>query len=108
MVTINDDKDNNDTLVDTNVWITTLDNPFNPFTQYDQWFAFDSDKGYNTQSFLARIVKTSDELSEADQQQALIDGVDQIANENVLGIYLKVTPSSFEDRSKTFNLNTEE
>lgn len=30
------------------VMLTTEDNPFDPFTQYDEWYAFDYEKGYHT------------------------------------------------------------
>lgn len=71
--------------------LTTVDNPFNPFTQYDSWYAFDQRMGYHTTEFLARIVKTSDELSETDQSIAIEDAIDEIVRENILGIYRKVT-----------------
>lgn len=75
--------------------LTTTDNPFDPFTQFDEWYAYDEALGYHTCSFLARIVKTSDELSEADQDFAIEEGIDEIVRENVLGIYRKVAdPSS--------------
>ncbi len=73
--------------------LTTVDNPYNPFTHYDEWFAFDMRKGYNTPSVLARTVVTSDELSDADQQQAIDDGIRQILDENVTGMYRTVTMS---------------
>lgn len=75
------------------VTVTTLDNPFNPFTQFDDWFAFDLAKGYNTTSYLARVVYSSDALGELDQQQAIERGVDEIIQLNSLGIYKKVVES---------------
>ena len=42
------------------VFITTADNPFDPKTQFDEWYSFDVHKGYNTSSYLARLVNTSD------------------------------------------------
>ncbi len=71
--------------------LTTVDNPFNPFTQYDEWNAWDQTKGYHTSSFLARIVLTSDDLSEADESLAIEEAIDEIVEENVLGLYRKVT-----------------
>lgn len=71
--------------------LTTIDNPFNPFTQWDEWFAFDHEMHYYTSEYLARVVLTSDELSETDQDLALEDAIDEIIQENVLGIYIKVT-----------------
>lgn len=49
------------------VFITTFDNPFNYFTQFEDWLAYDTNHGYYTLQYLARLVKTSDELSEASQ-----------------------------------------
>ena len=37
------------------IWITTTDNPFDFFTQFDDWFQFDESKGYHTCSYVARI-----------------------------------------------------
>lgn len=62
--------------------ITTVDNPFDPHTQFDEWNAWDQKAGYNTLSYLGRVVRTSDELSEADQNQAYDDAVDDIIRLN--------------------------
>jgi hypothetical protein len=72
------------------LFVTTIDNPFSPFTEFDEWFAFDTEKGYNTCAYLARIAKTSIELSDEDQNQAINDAVNEIVRMNVLGIYKRV------------------
>lgn len=74
--------------------LTTVDNPFNPFTQWDEWLAFDTTSGYNTNGLLDRIVITSDDLSEADQSLAIQQAIDEIVKENVLGIFKKVSRDS--------------
>lgn len=75
--------------------LTTVDNPYNPYTDYDLWYAYDRDKGYHTPEFLARIAAFSLELSEADQELAITQAIDEIVKENVLGIYKKaMKPSS--------------
>lgn len=71
--------------------LTTEDNPFDPFDQYDEWYQWDFIHGYHTTSYLARICVTSDELSDADQHEAIDEAIDEIVRENVLGIYKKVT-----------------
>ena len=72
------------------VMLTTIDNPFDPFTHFDRWKVFDEAKGYNTCGYLARIVQTSDELSEADEALAIEQAIDEIVQLNILGIYRKV------------------
>lgn len=76
--------------------LTTVDNPFNPFTQFDEWYVFDTSAGYHTSAFLSKIVKTSDDLSEADQELAIQQAIDEIVELNVLGIWKKVTRDSFQ------------
>lgn len=83
---------------DTTEWmLTTIDNPFDPFTQWDDWYAWDFRAGYHTPGALARLVLSSDELSELDQRLAINDAIDEMVSENVLGVYIKV--SRTEDRS---------
>ena len=71
--------------------LTTIDNPFDPFTQFDEWFAYDEAKDYHTCAYLARIVKSSDELSQPDEELAIESAIDEIVSLNILGIYRKVT-----------------
>lgn len=72
--------------------LTTVDNPFNPFTQFDEWYAYDQKLGYHTTEFLARIVRNSYDLSEPDQDAEIERAIDEIVRENVSGMYRKVTP----------------
>lgn len=71
--------------------LTTIDNPYNPFEEFDSWQAWDERAGYYTSNFLARVVVTSPELSEKDNELAIDQAIDEIVKENVLGIYKKVT-----------------
>jgi hypothetical protein len=73
------------------VMLTTIDNPFDPFKEFDEWFRFDTDKGYHTCSYLGRIAKTSPELSEKDTQLEIENAIDDIVRLNVTGLYKKVT-----------------
>jgi hypothetical protein len=71
--------------------LTTVDNPWNPFTHFDEWYAFDQSAGYKTTSLLARIASTSEELSDADQDLAVEQAIDEIVRENVTGMYRKIS-----------------
>ena len=48
-----------DTIDTTEYMLTTVDNPFDPFTRFEEWYAYDVRMGYNTASFLERIAKNS-------------------------------------------------
>jgi hypothetical protein len=73
--------------------LTTVDNPFDPFTQFDEWMAYDVMMGYNTAAFLARVARISDDLSEPDQQLAISLAIEEICEENVSGMWRKVSRS---------------
>lgn len=70
--------------------LTTVDNPFDPFTQYTEWSAWDEAHGYYTPQLLGRVVITSDELSERDQDLAIEKAIDEIVEYNVSGMHKKV------------------
>ena len=70
--------------------LTTIDNPFDPFDQVDAWYAFDTQKGYNTCDYLAKLSYTSTELSSLDQALAVESAIDRIVSLNLFGIYKKV------------------
>lgn len=74
--------------------LTTVDNPFNPFTNFDEWFAFDMNHESSATNLLGRVVNYSDELSELDQNFAIESAIDEIVSEDPLLIYKKVTSST--------------
>lgn len=74
--------------------LTTVDNPFDPFTRFDEWYEYDVAMGYNTSAFLARISNVSDDLSSPDQALAIQNAIDEIVEENVSGMWKKVSRNS--------------
>lgn len=77
--------------------LTTIDNPYDPFTEFDEWLRYDESSGYFTTQYLARITRSSSDLSEADQDVAMELAIDEICLENVNGMYKKVeAPAGWE------------
>lgn len=70
--------------------ITTVDNPFDPFDDFEQWFLFDVTKGYNTCDYLGRVARTSDSLSDAENAEAVEKAIDDIIKYDVMNVYRKV------------------
>lgn len=71
--------------------LTTSDNPFDPFTDFNRWFAYDVSNGYNSCAYLDRICKNSIDLSPSDYQTRINEAIDEIVALNIGGIYKKVT-----------------
>lgn len=55
--------------------ITTIDNPFSPFTQFDEWYQYDIRSGYDTLGVLNRMSLSASQLSEDDQQRIIEDAM---------------------------------
>ena len=91
---------NTDSVSNHEFMLSTIDNPYDPFTHYDLWYAFDQTKGYKTCEYLARIAKTSDDLSDLDNAIAIETAIDEIVDINVLGLYIKVGRDTFKNRMK--------
>lgn len=64
--------------------LSTSDNPYNPLTEYDDWSAYDRQKGYNTSEYLARIVKTTTELGEEVYSADIERAIDEIVLLNLI------------------------
>ena len=71
--------------------LTTIDNPFNPFDDFTSWFLFDVEKGYNSSAYLARIARTSDQLSDEENNFEIERAIDEIIKYDFMNIYKKVT-----------------
>ena len=70
--------------------LTTFDNPFDPFEEFDQWYRFDVDHGYNSSSYLARIARTSDQFSDFENNREIERAIDEIIKYDFMNIYKKV------------------
>lgn len=71
--------------------LTTIDNPFDPFKEFDSWFMFDVEKGYNSCSYLGRIAKTSEQLSDDENNEEVERAIDEIIKYDFRNIYKKVS-----------------
>ena len=68
--------------------VTTIDNPFDPFKDFTSWFMFDVEKGYYTCSKLARLTKTTEEMTESQQEQAFEEAMKRLIEIDPLNIYI--------------------
>lgn len=67
------------------VRVTTADNPFNPFTEWDEWYFYDLSKGYSTCERLDRLSSTSSQLSDELNNEELEQAIDQLVEVGAVG-----------------------
>lgn len=71
--------------------LSTLDNPYNPFTHFELWNQYDQEKGYNTLAYLGRIVDYTDCVTEEQKREARELAIEQIITIDPLQIYCRVS-----------------
>lgn len=83
--------------------LTTIDNPFSPFTEFKDWYNFDLSHNYNSVELLDRIAKTSEELSDSENERIIENAIDEILFYDPLGIRIKVSET---DKIKPISIET--
>jgi hypothetical protein len=74
--------------------LSTKDNPYNPFENFDEWYLYDMEKGWNSCGRLARIAKLSDDMSEEEVDIEIENAIDSIIKNDILNVFIKVRPDS--------------
>ena len=76
------------------VMLTTKDNPYNPFEDFEHWFIFDVVHGYNTCGLLARIARTSNAFTDNENNEEIERAIDEIIKYDFMNIYKKVAAAA--------------
>lgn len=74
---------------DKSYMLTTKDNPYNPFTDFDAWYAYDVAQGYNTCSFIDRIIRSSNSLTDEENEREYNRAMDEIISYDPTGLYTR-------------------
>lgn len=74
--------------------LTTVDNPYDPFEDFDNWYRFDMDKGYNSCAYLDRIAMTSDAFSDAENSEEIGRAIDEIIKYDFQNLYRKISKTA--------------
>ena len=77
--------------METEVMLTTFDNPYDPFDDFDQWYSFDKQMDYNTCEKIARIARSSESFSTKEDKEETERAIDEIIDHDFLNIYKKLT-----------------
>ena len=102
----NQDLEEIDDLETKKYWLTTIDNPYNPFENFDEWENFDRIKGYNTCNYLARITKELySDMNEKDYNVCLNSAIKECLDFDPFGNYIRVTRDFYKDKDRVKKLS---
>lgn len=72
--------------------ITTIDNPWNPFTHYHEWLDHDTQHGYHTDQWIAILSKSSSDLPMEEQEELVDFGCQRLLEVDPYGLHVKLYP----------------
>ena len=70
--------------------VTTIDNPYNPFTRYRKWREHDDSHCYHTEEWIYVLSKTSNDLLPEERDEQIDFGVDRLLMLDPYGLHVKV------------------
>ena len=71
-------------------YLTTFDNPFDKFEDYDSWLNFDTtEMGYYSDAYLDRIARITRSMSDAEIENEYERAIDEIIKYDFRNIYTK-------------------
>lgn len=75
--------------------LTTLDNPYSPFDQFELWQLYDIEMGYQTCERLGKILKPllEEDMTDKEREDAMDQAIDEIIKHDPIGIFCR----AFED-----------
>ena len=73
--------------------VTTSDNPYSPFREWEEWYAFDVDQGYHTCALLDRVTIEGENIDTGGIERGQAD----VVRYNVSGVHILTTDRVFED-----------
>lgn len=77
--------------------LTTIDNPYNPFTQYRDWLIYDEQMGYCSNQYLARIALISSAMSESEVNDEIERAIDEIISYDFTKKYKKAINKEYKE-----------
>ena len=72
------------------VYLTTNDNPYDPETEFALWYLFDKQNNYDSCEYLARIARTSEQLSDEENEAEIENAIDEIIKLDFRNVYKKI------------------
>lgn len=74
-------------LANRKVFVTTFDNPFNYFNDFENWFAWDKKMGWNTCGIMADLTGNISNLSPEETATVIEGACKRLVSVDILGIW---------------------
>lgn len=71
-------------------FLTTFDNPYSPYEQFEQWYQYDMDHGYNSSGLLMRLAETSSQFTDNENAYEIERAIDRIVAVDPTNNYKKL------------------
>ena len=71
-------------------FLTTFDNPYSPYEQFEEWYRYDTDHGYNSSGLLMRLAETSSQFTDNENAYEIEKSIDRIVAADPQNIYKKL------------------
>ena len=90
------------------VALTTIDNPYSPFSRFDSWLNYDTEKGWNCCGYIDRVlslnkIETS-YLNEEEEDKKINEAIDSIVLNDPTGMYVKVEKLNSIENGKDYRV----
>lgn len=83
--------------------LTTVDNPFDPFTRWKDWLNYDISHDNGCCEIVGRLAATCPDSSPASNQHEYECAIDNFVNSDATGFYKKVTKELDDEEVSTTN-----
>lgn len=88
--------------------LTTIDNPYSPFSRFDSWYNYDTEKGYDCCGYIDRVLSLNNiqtsYLNEEEENKKINEAIDQIVLYDPTGIYAKVEKLDSIENGRDFKI----
>lgn len=68
-------------------FLTTFDNPYSPYDEFEKWYQYDVEHGYNSSGLLMRIAETSSQFTDNENAYEIEKAIDKIVAADPINIY---------------------
>ena len=81
--------------------LTTKDNPYNPFDQFDLWLQYDLEMGYQSCERLGKVLEPllEDGMTDQEREEAMDLAIDEIVKNDPLCIFTRAVENVYSSTS---------